>query len=137
MSSSGILLAAGIAATIALLAPLAHADCASATTQAAMNTCAAADFARADAALNATYAEVMARLARDEQGRARLVAAERAWIAYRDAQCDFESNDTAGGSIHPMLVLQCRATLTQSRDRQLLTFLHCQEGDLACPVPPG
>jgi uncharacterized protein YecT (DUF1311 family) len=137
MSSSGILLAAGIAATIALLAPLAHADCASATTQAAMNTCAAADFARADAALNATYAEVMARLARDEQGRARLVAAERAWLTFRDAQCAFETSRAEGGSIHPMLVAICRAGLTVAREKSLRAFLHGQEGDLACPVPPG
>ena len=58
-----------------LLAPAARADCANATTQADMDSCAGADFRKADAALNRTYAEVMARLGDDAHGKQALIAA--------------------------------------------------------------
>jgi hypothetical protein len=34
-----------------------------------------------------------------------------------------------------MVVAECRQELTEARTRQLDAYLHCQEGDLACPVP--
>lgn len=137
MSARNLLLAACILATF-LLAQAAHAeDCANATTQAAMNSCAASAFTKADAALNATYAQVTSRLAHAPDTKRSLVAAQRAWLAFRDAECTFETASTVDGSIHPMLVSICRTGLTQAREKSFRAMLHCAEGDLSCPIPPG
>lgn len=94
-----------------------------------------ADFQKADKALNATFRQIQNRLSDDADGKARLVKAQRAWIAFRDAECTFQSSGEDGGSAAPMVAASCKATLTAQRTRQLKAYLNCQEGDLACPVP--
>ncbi|MGB3834544.1 MAG: lysozyme inhibitor LprI family protein [Mesorhizobium sp.] len=94
-----------------------------------------ADFHKADKALNETFRQIEKRLADDTSGKARLIAAQKAWIAFRDAECTFQSSGEDGGTAAPMVATSCRATLTEDRTRQLKAYLHCQEGDLACPVP--
>lgn len=123
-------------AFLALAGPARAAGCTPAATQAQMNACAGASLAAADKALNATYARVMARLAGDKEGKQALVTAERAWVAFRDAQCGFETSAARGGSIRPMLAAICRARLTAERDQVLRAYLQCKEGDLSCPIPP-
>jgi uncharacterized protein YecT (DUF1311 family) len=50
----------------------------------------------ADAELNMVYKQLMAAL--DKEEKQRLVAAQRAWIAFRDAECEFEANYTGSGT---------------------------------------
>jgi uncharacterized protein YecT (DUF1311 family) len=92
------------------------------------------DLKKADQALNQTFRKIQKRLD-DEAGKARLVKAQRAWIAFRDAECTFQSSGDDGGSAAPMVAAACQADLTRDRTRQLKAYLNCQEGDLACPVP--
>ena len=131
-----------ITAGLALLVPLAlpsgarAADCGAAQTQTAMNECANDAFVKADAALNAAYAQVARRLRPDPTAAQRLVAAQKAWIAFRDGECAFEASGVEGGSIHPFIETQCLESLTRRRTEDIRSFLHCQEGDLGCPVPP-
>ena len=84
-------------------------DCANAMTQRAMNECAAADLARADAALNDTWREVMAALAGRPQALRSLRASQRQWIRLRDADMaalfPLEAGEdlrTQYGSIQPL-----------------------------------
>ncbi|WP_442582786.1 lysozyme inhibitor LprI family protein [Mesorhizobium sp. ASY16-5R] len=122
----------------ALLFPLATAsaqDCANATDQATMSQCAGKALNDADKQLNADFKEIEKRLADDAGARKQLVAAQRAWIAFRDAECDFQSSGAAGGSIHPMLVANCKAALTNQRLMDFKNYLACEEGDMSCPVP--
>lgn len=93
------------------------------------------DFKRADTALNATFKRIEHRLSDDPGGKTRLVKAQRAWIAFRDAECTFQSSGDDGGSAAPMVSTACKAALTTDRAKQLKVYLNCQEGDLACPVP--
>ncbi|MBN9071719.1 MAG: DUF1311 domain-containing protein [Rhizobiales bacterium] len=95
----------------------------------------AADFRKADKALNETFRQIERRLADDPDAKARLVQAQRSWISFRDAECDFQSGGADGGSVAPMVVATCKAALTSERDDQLKAYLDCEEGDLACPVP--
>jgi uncharacterized protein YecT (DUF1311 family) len=111
-------------------------DCTKAATQADLNACAAQSFSKSDTALNATYRQITARLKDDAAARSLLVAAERAWLAFRDAECAFASSGESGGSIYPMVVTNCRDELTQQRTKALQAYLACKEGDLSCPVPP-
>jgi uncharacterized protein YecT (DUF1311 family) len=78
-----------------------------------------------------TYQKLVAKIA-EKQILARLQEAERAWITYRDKECTFEASGTEGGSVHPMIVSQCRADKARERTKQLIRALDCPEGDLTC-----
>lgn len=105
-------------------------DCGALDTQIDLNVCEGEHLAKADAALNAAYAKLTAKITAG--GKAKLVEAQRAWIKYRDAQCDFETLGTTGGSIHVMEVAICRAELTKAQTKRLQLQIDCREGDLAC-----
>lgn len=129
-----MLVAAALATGVATV-PAFAASCDGAATQSDMTACYADAFKAADKALNATYRKIEGRLGDNPDARKLLVAAERAWIAFRDAECAFSASGVEGGSIHPMMVSICMTDLTTARTRQLTAFLHCQEGDMSCPVP--
>jgi uncharacterized protein YecT (DUF1311 family) len=93
------------------------------------------DFKRADQTLNQTFKQIQKRLGDDADGKTRFVKAQRAWIAFRNAECTFQSSGDDGGSAAPMVAASCQAELTKNRTKQLKGYLNCQEGDLACPVP--
>lgn len=92
-----------------------------AQTQAEMNQEAAAEFKKADRDLNKLYPQVLAKL--DEEGQARLKAAQRAWVAYRDAQADLEADMARGGTMAPLLRANSLAATTLERIEQLRAFL--------------
>jgi len=105
-------------------------NCVDPQAQQEMNWCAAQDFHKADAALNAqwklTANEMKGRDTRDgkpSDGRpghmATLLAGQRAWLKFRDAQCDLEGFLFRGGSMEPLLVATCRTELTEARTKQL------------------
>ncbi|HGL4258867.1 lysozyme inhibitor LprI family protein [Burkholderia dolosa] len=122
---------------LTLAADIAHAqaNCTSATDQATLTACADRAYKKADAELNRTYQAVTARL-RDARPLAdKLVNAQRAWIAYRDAECHFSSANAEGGSVYPVVMSTCLEDLTKARTETLKGYLSCEEGDLACPVP--
>jgi uncharacterized protein YecT (DUF1311 family) len=110
-------------------------DCGNAATQMQMNACASQNYQNADVRLNALYRQITGRLKDDSDATKALVAAQRAWIAFRDAECAFVGSKTAGGSVSPVIVAQCKAGLTELRVKDFEYFLKCQEGDLSCPVP--
>ena len=103
--------------------------------QAGMNICAGADFKASDAKLNADYGEIVKRLSGDADARKLLQESQRAWIAFRDAECKFSSSGVEGGSVYPMVYAMCLQGLTDARVDQLGSYLKCEEGDMSCPVP--
>jgi uncharacterized protein YecT (DUF1311 family) len=92
-----------------------------AQTQAEMNQEAAAEFKKADRDLNKLYPQVLAKL--DEEGQAKLKAAQRAWVAYRDAQADLEADMARGGTMAPLLRAGSLSATTLERIEQLRAFL--------------
>ncbi len=96
---------------------------------------AGAEYKAQDDKLNKTYGEIVGRLSASPEDKKLLQAAQRAWIAFRDAECAFSNNHSEGGSIHPMLLLMCKTELTKARTEQLSAYLNCEEGDMSCPVP--
>jgi uncharacterized protein YecT (DUF1311 family) len=83
-----------------------------------MKICAAYLLTVQDLRLNRVYAQ--ARKSNDDARRAALlVKAQRAWVAWRDAQCEFEAYDDAGGgTMEGLDVLTCKEDLTrQQADR--------------------
>ena len=92
-------------------------DCSNATTQTEMNACANEAFKRSDAELNAVYGQIKKRLKNDIDATKLLVTAQRAWIAFRDAECTFSASTSAGGSVQPMILSSfCRETRTFKRE---------------------
>ena len=129
--------------------------------QAALNDCAADEFARADAALNAAWGPAMewARGMDESAGRDMaagtwigppgfagfgevrslaegLLDAQRGWLRYRDGHCAALNAPHSGGSMWPMLYDGCRARLTSDRTDELLTLALPPDGrsDAAMPV---
>jgi uncharacterized protein YecT (DUF1311 family) len=103
-------------------------------TQADLNRQAAKAYAAADAALNVAYRAALMK-AREEDvvpehdphwrqspgptWQQALLAAQRAWLAYRDAECRIEGYRFRGGSAEGLEVAQCKASLTRARTVQL------------------
>ena len=114
--------------------PAAAMDCAD-QTQLGLNRCADAAFQKADRALNDAYREVLRRLSDDWRKKDLLAASERDWIGFRDAECKFAVSGVEGGSIYPMEYLLCLEKQTLERTKTIESYLHCEEGDLSCPVP--
>ncbi len=91
-----------------------------AQTQAEMNNQAWADFKKADAELNKVYAQVMAKL--DDEGKEKLKTAQRAWIAFRDAQAELDADVSRGGTMVPLLRASSMTDTTQARIKQLREY---------------
>jgi uncharacterized protein YecT (DUF1311 family) len=104
-------------------------DCANATSTHDLRTCGAAELEAADKALNAAYQKALASIkAREDQPppydnkayEAALRTAQRAWVAFRDAECNvvvpFSWTNGTGG---PLVTLGCLITKTQARTKDL------------------
>jgi uncharacterized protein YecT (DUF1311 family) len=105
-------------------------DCANATDQATLTQCANNSLKASDAKLNQTFRALQAKVSKP--GKDKLQKAQRAWIAWRDAQCNFNASGSSDGSIHGMVLASCLDDLTKAQTKLLDSQLHCQEGDTAC-----
>lgn len=88
-----------------------------------MNTCAEYRFIETDLELNRLYRELAKR--REERDVRQLRAAQQAWVRWRDANCAYESSDLEGGSLRPLVSLNCSARLTKERIEWVLEMLSC------------
>jgi uncharacterized protein YecT (DUF1311 family) len=102
-------------------------DCKNPQTQSDMTACEQQRQSDADAALNAQYkrtraaaVEVDKNLDENLRGAEKaLVKAQRAWVDFRDGQCEAAGFGMRGGSGEPMLVAGCTADLTDKRTAEL------------------
>jgi uncharacterized protein YecT (DUF1311 family) len=104
-----------------------------ASTQLAMNQCAAEDFQKADMELNKTYQRLLSKYADDPGKVARLRKAQGAWIAFRNAEVEAlfaESDRPKSGSVWPMCRSLELARLTADRMKQLNAILEAREGNV-------
>ena len=106
-------------------------------TQYDLNMQAGGAYKAADAAMNVAYRQLMALMAGLDRTRAAdmqkgvekpdgdptyqaaLLAAQRAWLAYRDADCKVAGFEFRGGSAQNMALGQCLATVTRARTAEL------------------
>ena len=101
--------------------------CEDAVTQSDMTLCAVQEHAAEDKKLNAQWAETKkavaewdAALDAEQRGAVdALLKAQRAWIQYRDSQCEVEGFSVRGGSLEPAIVELCLADLTRKRTAEL------------------
>jgi uncharacterized protein YecT (DUF1311 family) len=111
--------------------------CAAAKTPGAANECFSALYVSTDAHLNATYNHVVAamkfllmeaqrhndaaQIAHHQAALDRLLAAQRAWLNYRDLHCDSVKFQYEGGTISPTVWSQCMMETSQQRIAALST----------------
>jgi uncharacterized protein YecT (DUF1311 family) len=99
--------------------------CNDAGTQMELNACALDEFKRADQELNATYAALMKKENQDPTFIRKLRAAQRAWIAFRDAEiestyaCNEKDARVCWGSMLPLSVSAYKTKLTRERTARL------------------
>ncbi len=106
--------------------------CENPVTQSDMTYCAGWQFNKEDVGLNDVYGRLKENYAKIPIAKTALTKAQRAWVAFRDAECSLEAAGEEGGSAQPMIYNQCLSRLTKLRTEQLQTRLDCQEGDLTC-----
>jgi uncharacterized protein YecT (DUF1311 family) len=108
----------------------ADSDCQKETSQMGLNECFGKLADAADAELNKAYKALAAKSEGQEKDALR--DAQRAWIAYRDKECDYETIAEEGGSIRPMEISICVAEKTAARTKEFKSWLSCAPSDLSC-----
>ncbi|BCH58643.1 lysozyme inhibitor LprI family protein [Agrobacterium vitis] len=125
---SRLIMLAGFGVMSSIHGVLAQAlDCKDPKTQSDMTACAIKDFDAADKAMNAqwkitrkVFVEQDATLDDDLKGAEKaLLKAQRAWIDYRDGQCEAQGFYVRGGTMEPMEVAACKAEVTKTRTKEL------------------
>lgn len=86
-----------------------------------MIDCIGAEFDRQDVRLNKAYKTLMAADQPPERKK-QLQATQRAWIKFRDLNCDFY-HDPYGGTIARVNANSCMMRMTADRAKELETFI--------------
>ncbi|CAO5017583.1 Lysozyme inhibitor LprI-like N-terminal domain-containing protein [Microcystis aeruginosa] len=101
-------------------------NCNNPQTQSQMNICASIAYQNADRKLNQVYQQLLPKLSAARKQK--LIAAQQAWIKFRDSSCEFERSAYEGGSIAPMIYSNCLANVTEQRTKDLRRYL--EDSDL-------
>lgn len=96
-----------------------------------ISACVHDEFALVDAALDATWRDLLARLDGRPAASAAMRSAQRAWLRFRDAEADshfpVEAGETGGrhlyGTVYPVEYTQVLVRLTRAREAQLRVHL--------------
>jgi uncharacterized protein YecT (DUF1311 family) len=115
--------------TVMISAPSFAAPCDNAQSQGELNRCEALNFQIADKRLNAAYKKVVSGL--DGSLKQKLVKAQRLWIQFRDANCDYERGGVDGGGATLMIYYGCLAQTTTARTKTFEGYL--QGGPMVSP----
>ncbi|MDF2388411.1 lysozyme inhibitor LprI family protein [Nostoc ellipsosporum NOK] len=100
-------------------------NCNNAQTQLEINRCAQLSYQNADQKLNKVYQQLLPKLSRSRKQK--LIAAQSAWIKFRDTSCEFEKSEYEGGSVAPTIYFGCLEKNTKQRTQELQEYL---QGDL-------
>ncbi|MEZ2249998.1 lysozyme inhibitor LprI family protein [Microcoleus sp.] len=99
-------------------------NCKNPQTQTELNICSGIDYRRADQQLNQVYNQVRGIVSANH--RPQLILAQKAWISFRDADCQFAQSAVAGGTMAPLITNTCRTDLTKKRISELNSYLQNQ-----------
>ena len=96
--------------------------------QSELNVCAYEDYQAADKKLNETWKNLMTKFKAEKTATAKLKAAQKAWIAFRDADVDAkfaceEGDASCWGSMESMLRSAELRDMTEARTAQLQKYI--------------
>lgn len=106
-------------------------DCSNAMTTYEQNYCADKDLAEADKKLNEAYQKLLDGIAKTDGEKPfdakswekALRESQRAWVAFRDADCDgLVPMSWGGGTGTTAVVLGCKTAKTEARTKELLEY---------------
>lgn len=104
-------------------------DCKSPMTTADMNACAGQDLKKVEAELNAVYKDVIKSLSGKDSDyenaaeiKGKLVEAQRAWIKFREADCEAVRLQNQLGSIGGVMYMGCMQERAEQRVKELKAF---------------
>ena len=109
-------------------APALALDCKNAMSTPEINECAAAEQKAVESKLNQVYRRVIKSLETNKDSAAakdKLVLAQRAWVKFREADCDAVYENWAGGTIRTVMYISCMRQHAEQRIKDLEGF----EGD--------
>jgi uncharacterized protein YecT (DUF1311 family) len=92
-------------------------DCGNATTTAAMRECAGIRYNKAEQELKAVRAQLSQKL--DETGKAKLQAAQAAWVQFRKANSEFQADLARAVTLAPLIQITVMADMTEARVGEL------------------
>jgi uncharacterized protein YecT (DUF1311 family) len=95
-----------------------------------MSRCAHFHFLASDIELNSTYKTLMEKLI-TERSKTGLIKAQRTWLAFRDATCEYENVGWENGTGWGGVFNSCLNNLTKERTLKLKEYLSCN--DNGCP----
>lgn len=90
-------------------------------TQQELDKCAEYSYKSVDNRLNSVYKQLLANT--PEPRRKKLSSAQRVWMKFRQAACDFERTQAQGGNIAPTLYYGCLSKITGQRTQELEQYL--------------
>jgi len=86
-----------------------------------------AEFEKADKELNEVYQKVLKSM-EDDIAKQKLIAAQKAWIKFRDAQAEVDADSERGGSLANQILAESETEMTKARTAQLKKYLADQTG---------
>jgi uncharacterized protein YecT (DUF1311 family) len=100
-------------------------NCDNAMTTHDINLCADAELQKVEKNLNVVYQRVMAALAKAEDPtvRTQLLEAQRAWVKFREADCDAVYSHHQGGTMRTVMHIGCMQQHAERRIADLEEFL--------------
>jgi len=85
--------------------------------------CAQIDLVRNDAQLNQYYKKLISALETEPGRKDLLRQSQRAWIAFRDAHCEYDASAFSGGKMESLVDVICRNSMTTTRNKQFKFML--------------
>ena len=119
------------AALSALPAAAQSPPCSDVKSQPEINACERQLADKSDAEMDKLYKKLQVTV--DGAALKALNEAQRAWLAYREQECDFETIGEDGGSIRPMEEAICYRLKTTVRITELKQLLACSQNAAVCP----
>lgn len=96
-------------------------DCSQLSATYDLKVCESENLDEQDKRLNVVYGQLMKKL--DNVAQAKLKKSQRAWIAFRDANCEFSGDEMRGGTMEGLVILGCLSNTTKERADELKDYV--------------
>lgn len=101
----------------------AESECKNVSGEMPTTECAEKELGQQDNRLNLLYKKINFLLADDVDRKKLLTNAQRAWIKFRDEQCEYDASQFKGGRMENLVRLQCLSAMTASRNKQFQSMI--------------